>query len=73
MATIFNNTQYTFSTGAQQEINNAAANMGLDEVNAVQANGRVEDNTLYDFYDNDDNYIFSIDVQDDCNVVYHRG
>ena len=70
MATIFNSTKYTFSPSAQQAISNAAANMGIDEVNTGINSGDGNNGTLFDLYDNDDNYLFSIDT--DGDVIWER-
>lgn len=62
MTQIINNTEKTFTPDEQQVIRNAMANVGVDKVitgkNATDGGG----NTLFDFYDENDNYLFSIDT-----------
>ena len=65
MATITNNTQYTFSPSAQQAIRNAAANVGVDEVTTSVNPTDGNNGTLFDLYDVNENYLFSIDTDGD--------
>lgn len=67
MATIINNTNITLSSKAQQSISDAAANAGIDEVH-VAKNATDGNNKLFDFYDEEGSYIFSIDL--DGNVIW---
>ena len=66
MARILNQTETTFAPATQTVINNAAANCGVDEVTAVSGGAE----NLFDFYDENENYVFSIDT--DNNTVYER-
>mgnify|MGYP003511280795 CR=1 FL=1 len=65
MATIKNNTQYTLSPSAQQAINNAAANCGVDEVVTGTHPNDFNNGTLFQLFDTEDNYLFSIDTDGD--------
>jgi len=65
MATIKNNTQYTFSPSAQQAIKNAAANIGVDEVVTSVHPNDGNNGTLFQLFDTEDNYLFSIDTDGD--------
>ncbi len=65
MATITNNTQYTFSPSAQQAIRNAAANCGVDEVVAGIHPNDGHNGTMFQLFDTEDNYLFSVDTDGD--------
>jgi hypothetical protein len=65
MATITNNTNKTFSHSAQQAIRNAAANCGVDEVTTSVNSNDGNNDTLFDLYDTNENYLFSIDTDGD--------
>lgn len=69
MATIINNSDTVLSVKAQQEIQNAIAEMGLDEVYAVRTS-MYEDGEIYEIYDENDNYLFSVDSPD--GVVFEK-
>jgi len=66
---IINNTEKNFSPAEQQVIRNAMANCGVDKVttskNATDGGG----NTLFDFYDENESYLFSIDTAADGECV----
>jgi len=66
---IINNSDTVLSTAAQQSIRNAVAELGLDEVIATRTN-QYEEGEIYDIYDNDDNYLFSIDSPD--GVIFEK-
>lgn len=63
MATIYNNTEFSFSPSAQQAINNACANIGVDEATTSVRDAHV--GSMFDLWDNDSNYLFSIDTDGD--------
>lgn len=65
MATIQNSTAYTFSPATQQAVRNAAANLGLDEVVVGVHPNDGNNGTLFQIFDTDDNYLFSIDTDGD--------
>lgn len=69
MSTIINNTEKTFTPAEQQVIHNAMANCGVDKVttakNATDGGGV----TLFDFYDENDTYLFSIDTDADGDCI----
>jgi phenylalanyl-tRNA synthetase beta subunit len=64
MATIQNNTTHIFSPASQQEIRNAMANCGLDEV-VTRTNKDDEVDNVFNFFDTEGNYQFSIDIEGD--------
>jgi hypothetical protein len=66
---IINNTEKTFSTAEQQTIQNAMANCGVDKVFTSKNATDGGNNTLFDFYDENDNYLFSIDTDADGECV----
>jgi hypothetical protein len=66
---IINNTTKTFSPAEQQVINNAMANYGVDKVIAAKNATDGGNDTLFDFYDDNDNYLFSIDTDADGDCV----
>jgi len=70
MARIINNTEILFSTQSQTTIRNAAANYGVDVVEAKLANFRSNAENLFDFYGEDGGYLFSYDT--DADVIYHN-
>lgn len=71
---IINNTAKTFSPAEQQVISNAMANYGVDKVFTAKNAGYGCNDTLFDFYDENDNYLFSIDTDadGDCIVLEKR-
>jgi len=70
MSTITNNTTHLFSPSSQQEIRNAMANAGLDEVVTRTSKPHDEVDNIFDLYDTDGNYQFSIDVEGD--VIFEK-
>jgi len=70
MSRIINNTEITFSPEAQNSIRNAAANCGVDVVEAKMANFRSNAENLFDFYGEDGEYLFSYDT--DADVIYQN-
>lgn len=62
---ITNNTHITFSPSAQQAIENAAANCGADNVNTAKNPTDGGNDTLFDFYGDEGEYLFSIDLDED--------
>lgn len=63
MATIRNSTNYTLSASAQEAISNAASAKEVDTiVVGVHSHGG-GNGTLFNLYDEDDNYLFSIDTE----------
>jgi hypothetical protein len=65
MATIQNNTTHIFSPKSQQEIRNAMANCGIYEVVTRTNKPHDEVDNIFNFFDTDDNYQFSIDIEGD--------
>jgi len=65
MPTIQNNTSHTFSTASQQAIQNAMANAGLDEVVTKTNKPHDEVDNIFNLFDTDGNYQFSIDIEGD--------
>ena len=71
MVRIINNSQVTLQPSAQQAIQNAAAWAELEsEVTAVLTNENTGNEPIFDVYDENDNYSFSIDT--DNNTVFSR-
>ena len=67
---IINNTDYTFTPDQQQAIQNAAANINIDNVYAIELlNGG-----FYDFADVDNNYLFSLEITNrgTCSIIDRR-
>jgi hypothetical protein len=69
--TIINNTEKTFSPAEQQAIQNAMANYGVDKVFTSKNATDGGNDTLFDFYDDNENYLFSIDTDGDC-VIWNK-
>lgn len=65
MATIQNNTKHIFSPSSQQEIRNAMANCGLDEVVTRTNKPHNEVDNVFNFFDTEGSYQFSIDTEGD--------
>lgn len=61
MATIINNHEFTFSVEQQQQLNNAAANIGVDTIVAGRTRESDSNERITEFYDEYDNYLFSFD------------
>jgi hypothetical protein len=70
MATIINNTAITFSPSAQQAIRNAMANADLEKVYTAKNSTDGGNDTLFDLYDEEENYAFSIDL--DGDVIWSK-
>ena len=71
MATIQNNTTHIFSPSSQQEIRNAMANCGIDEV-VTRTNKYDEVDNVFNFFDTEGYYQFSIDIEGDVIFENHR-
>lgn len=69
MSVIINNLDKNFSPDEQQVIRNAMANYGVDQVITAKNPGDGGNDTLFDFYDEDENYLFSIDTDADGGCV----
>lgn len=69
MSQIINNTEKTFTAAEQQVINNAMANYGVDKVVTGKNSTDGGNNTLFDFYDENENYLFSIDTDADGDCI----
>jgi hypothetical protein len=54
----------------QQAIERAAINFGAESVSLVWTNENTDYAPCYDVYNEDDEYIFSIDTEDD--IIYER-
>lgn len=65
MSAIQNNTSHTFSPESQQAIRNAMANAGLDKVVTRTNKPHDEVDNIFNFFDTDGNYQFSIDIEGD--------
>jgi len=63
MARIQNSTPHTFSAKSQQAIRNAAANCGIDEVVAKTNKPHDEVDNIFNVFDTEGNYLFSIDTE----------
>ena len=71
MKTIFTNPPYSFSPSSQQAIEQACVSMEIDgDVHATKNAGDGNNDTLFDLYDDDENYLFSIDT--DGDVIFDR-
>lgn len=70
MTQIINNFNFTFSPSAQDAIRNAAANCGVDEVITCKNSTDGGKETLFDFCDAEENYLFSIDLEGD--VIWNK-
>ena len=66
---IINNTEKTFSPDEQQAIRNAMADCGVDKVTTAKNATDGGNYTLFDFYDDNGNYLFSIDTNADGGCV----
>jgi hypothetical protein len=69
MSVIINNLDKNFSPAEQQVIRNAMANYGVDKVFTSKNATDGGNDTLFDFYDENDNYLFSIDTDADGDCV----
>lgn len=69
MLRTINNTEYTFTTQEQQVIQNGMANYGVNVVIASKSATDGGNCTLFDLYDENDNYLFSIDTDADGNCI----
>lgn len=65
MSTIQDNTAHTFSPASQQAIRNAMAHAGIDEVVTRTNKPHDEVDNIFNFFDADGNYRFSIDTEGD--------
>lgn len=73
MSTIINNTEKTFTPAEQDVIRKAMADYGADKVTTAKNPTDGGNDTLYDFYDEKENYIFSIDTDADGDcIVWER-
>lgn len=74
MTSIINNTEKTFTPAEQQVIRNAMANSGVDKVITAKNPTDGGGVTLFDFFDENSNYLFSIDTDagGDC-IVWEKG
>lgn len=69
MSQIINNTEKTFTPAEQQVIINAMANCGVEKVTTAKNSTDGGNNTLFDFYDENENYLFSIDTDADGECI----
>lgn len=69
MNTIINNTAKTFSPAEQQVIRKAMADYGAGKVFTAKNATDGGNDTLFDFYDENDNYLFSIDTDADGDCI----
>lgn len=69
---ISNDSAYTLSQAAQQAVRNGAINAGIDANAGVIAKHiyNNDDAQIFDIYDTDENYVFSIDT--DGNVIFEK-
>ena len=68
MCTIQNNGP-AINPSAQNAIRNAAANCGVSAVVATHVD-QTDDNHIFDIYDEEENYLFSIDT--DGDVIFEK-
>lgn len=66
---IINSTEKTFTPAEQQVISNAMANCGVDKVTAAKNATDGGNGTLFDFYNDNENYLFSIDTDADGDCI----
>ena len=69
MAHIRNESVFILHPSTQQAIQNACANADIDNVVAVYQYSN-EDNHIFDIYDEDENYQFSIDT--DGDIIFEK-
>ncbi len=69
MSTIINNTAKTFTPAEQDVINKAMADCGVEKVVAAKNATDGGNDTLFDFYDDNENYVFSIDTNADGECI----
>lgn len=69
MSTIINNTEKIFSPAEQQVIRNAMADCGADIVTTHINPGDGQNDTIFDFYDENESYLFSIDTDADGDCI----
>lgn len=67
--TIINNTGKTFTPDEQQVIKKAMSDYGLDKVITAKHPNDGGNDTLYNFYDDESNYVFSIDTDADGECI----
>jgi hypothetical protein len=65
MGRIQNSTEHIFSPSSQQAIRNAMENFGLDEVVTYTNNPHDEVSNIFNLFDIEGNYMFSIDIEGD--------
>lgn len=65
MTQIINSTEKTFTPAEQQVIINAMANCGVEKVTTAKGGA----DNLFDFYDENSNYLFSIDTDADGDCI----
>ena len=69
MSTIINNTEKTFTPDEQQVIRKAMTDCGVDKVVTAKNATDGGNGTLFDFYDDNDTYLFSIDTDADGECI----
>lgn len=69
MNTIINNTEKTFTADEQQVIRNTMADYGVEKVVAAKNATDGGNSTLFDFYEDNENYVFSIDTNADGECI----
>lgn len=67
---IQNSTPHTFSPASQSEIRNAMANFGVNEVVTHTNRPHDEVDNIFNFFNTDGEYLFSIDV--DGDVIFEN-
>lgn len=67
---IFSNFPQIVSPSTQNAIEKAAACAGAEDVHLTWTNANSDEEPVYDAYDDDDNYLFSIDT--DGDVVHQK-
>lgn len=65
MSRIQNNTPHLFSPSSQQAIRNAMAHAGVDEVVTKTNKPHGEIDNIFNLFDTNGNYQFSIDIEGD--------
>jgi hypothetical protein len=69
MSTIINNTEKTFTPDEQNVIRKTMANYGVDNIKISKMATDGGNNTLFDAYDEEGDYLFSIDADADGDCV----
>ena len=69
MATIINNNDFTLSANLQSQIQNAAANAGVEKV-IVSVRHRYDNAIIFDVYDEENNIVCSGDTDPEAEQIF---